>query len=82
LAQWHGQRPHRRGAGQLRRLLDTILGAAVAGRLSASQAADALIQARHAAQADETGAAFDDTLASIETAMKSARTAGEDRAAE
>jgi indolepyruvate ferredoxin oxidoreductase beta subunit len=73
---------HRRGAGQLRRLLDTILGAAVAGRLSAGQAADALIQARHAAQADETGAAFDDTLASIETAMKSARTAGQDRAAE
>ena len=71
---------HRRGADQLRRILDLVVGAAVAERMSPDTAADALIQARHAAQADETGAALDETLASIAAAIENIR--AHDRAAE
>lgn len=71
---------HRRGAAQLRRILDLVVGAAVADRMSPATAADALIQARHAAQADETGEAFDKTLASITAAIENVRR--HDRAAE
>jgi indolepyruvate ferredoxin oxidoreductase beta subunit len=56
---------HKRGLGNYRRITDEIIAPALAGRMSAAKAADAVANARVAALADPDGGALDRTLAAI-----------------
>ena len=57
---------HKRGLGNYRRITDEIIAPALAGRMPAAKAADAVANARVAALADPDGGALDRTLAAIE----------------
>src|SRR5436190_3880019 len=59
---------YKRGLANYRRIADEIIAPALAGRLPAAQAADAVANARVAALADPDGDALDRTLAAIGTA--------------
>jgi indolepyruvate ferredoxin oxidoreductase beta subunit len=56
---------HKRGLGNYRRIADEIIAPALAGRMPAAKAADAVANARVAALADPDGGALDRTLAAI-----------------
>jgi indolepyruvate ferredoxin oxidoreductase beta subunit len=56
---------HKRGLGNYRRITDEIIAPALAGRMPAAKAADAVANARVAALADPDGGALDRTLAAI-----------------
>lgn len=56
---------HKRGLGNYRRIADEIIAPALAGRMLAATAADAVANARVAALADPDGGALDRTLAAI-----------------
>jgi indolepyruvate ferredoxin oxidoreductase, beta subunit len=59
---------HKRGLGNYRRISAEVIAPALAGRLSAAKAADAVANARVAALADPEGDALDRTLAAISAA--------------
>jgi indolepyruvate ferredoxin oxidoreductase, beta subunit len=59
---------HKRGLGNYRRISAEIIAPALAGRMPAAKAADAVANARVAALADPDGDALDRTLAAIGTA--------------
>src|SRR3954469_7276526 len=59
---------YKRGLASYRRITDEIIAPALAGRLPAAKAADAVANARVAALADPEGDALDRTLAAIGTA--------------
>ena len=56
---------HRRGAGNYRRIFETLAVPAAAGEGDAAKAAEALRAAREAALADDSGKALDETLAGL-----------------
>ena len=68
---------YRRGLGNYRRIADEVIGPALAGRLTARAAADAVANARVAALADPEGESLSRTLAAIASATPPLRHAAE-----
>ena len=68
---------YRRGLGNYRRIADEVIGPALAGRLTARAAADAVANARVAALADPEGESLSRTLAAIASATPALRHAAE-----
>jgi len=68
---------HRRGLGNYRRIADEVIAPALAGRMTARTAADAVASARVAALADPEGESLAKTLAAIAAAAPRIRQAAE-----
>jgi indolepyruvate ferredoxin oxidoreductase, beta subunit len=68
---------HKRGLGNYRRITDEVIAPALAGRMTARAAADAVANARVAALADPDGEALSRTLAAIAASPATLRHAAE-----
>ena len=68
---------HKRGLGNYRRITDEVIAPALAGRMTARAAADAVANARVAALADPDGETLSRTLAAIATSPATLRHAAE-----
>ena len=68
---------YRRGLGNYRRIADEVIAPALAGRLTAQAAADAVANARVAALADPEGESLSRTLAAIASVLPPLRQAAE-----